>query len=107
MSQSELEDRLAFHIKATGLPKPEREFMFATGIGRKWRADFAFPDRKLLVEIEGGSWVNGAHSRGLHFQSDCDKYNHAVMLGWKVLRFTTDDVTHGRAIAMLERVFKG
>ena len=51
MSQSELEELLAFQMRAAGLPEPEREYRFHEK--RRYRADFAWPDHRLLVEGEG------------------------------------------------------
>jgi very-short-patch-repair endonuclease len=59
---------------------------------RMWRFDFAFEEQKIAIELEGGIWNNGAHTRGSHFNSDCEKYNEATILGWKVLRYTTDTI---------------
>ena len=55
-----------------------------------WRFDFAWPNEKVAVELEGGTWIKGAHTRGNHYRSDCEKYNFAQISGWKVLRFTGD-----------------
>lgn len=44
------------------------------------------------IEIEGGTWINGAHSRGGHYASDCEKYNEAALLGWVIFRVTSDMV---------------
>src|SRR3954447_24495574 len=84
---SELEELLAFQLRTAGVETPEREHKFC--LDRKWRFDFAWPDRMIAVEVEGGSWVKGAHNRGLHFESDCEKYNEAALSGWTVLRFNT------------------
>ena len=54
---------------------------------RKWRFDFAWPDQKLAVEVEGGAFSGGRHTRGIGFVKDCEKYNAAVLAGWRVLRF--------------------
>jgi very-short-patch-repair endonuclease len=94
---SALEDLLLLQLRQQRLPLPEREYRFHET--RKWRFDFAWPDRMLAVEVEGGTWVKGAHSRGKHYESDCIKYNTAALLGWRVLRFTTDMVRDGRAHA--------
>ncbi len=75
---------------------PVREFRFHHI--RKWRFDFAFFPQKIAVEIEGGVWSGGAHTRGAHFESDAEKYNTATKMGWRVMRFSTDMVIRGDAI---------
>ena len=54
---------------------------------RKWKFDFANPELKIAVEQEGGVWIRGRHNRGTGFLNDIEKYNTAVLLGWKVLRY--------------------
>ena len=88
------EEAFALHCKAEGL-SPHREFPFCS---RKWRFDFAFQHEKIAVEIEGGIWSGGAHTRGKHFESDAEKYNLAVKMGWRVLRYSTEMVLRGDAI---------
>lgn len=72
---------------------------------RKWRFDVVamFTDTKYAFEIEGGIWNNGAHVRGKHFLSDAEKYNTAAALGWKVFRFTPEQILKGQAKAFIER----
>lgn len=53
---------------------------------RQWRFDFAWPDVGVCVEIEGGVFSNGRHTRGGGFMADCEKYNRALMQGWQVIR---------------------
>lgn len=65
---------------------------------RKWMFDFAIPSAMLAVEVEGATWVNGGHNRGKGYEDNCRKYNAAVKMGWKVLRFTTDMVFSLEAI---------
>lgn len=61
---------------------------------RKWRFDFVLLPltRKIAIEIEGGIFNNGRHTRGKGFETDAMKYNAAVMLGWRVLRYSTAQV---------------
>lgn len=54
---------------------------------RKWRFDFADPDNKVAVEIDGGVFSGGRHTRGSGFRADCEKINAAAVLGWRVLRY--------------------
>jgi very-short-patch-repair endonuclease len=91
------EDTFEFHCKALGIAV-EREFRFDPS--RKWRADFRA--NEFLIEIEGGTWNGGRHNRGAGFEKDCEKYNQAAVLGFKVLRFTTGMVKSGEAIKVLQ-----
>lgn len=56
---------------------------------RKWRFDRAWPEQRVAVELEGGVWSNGRHTRPAGYEADCAKYNAATALGWRVFRFTT------------------
>ena len=69
---------------------------------RLWRFDFLILAHRVAIEIEGGIWSQGRHTRGKGYQGDLDKYNHATMLGYRVLRFSTEDVMRGRARAFLK-----
>lgn len=66
--------------------------------GRAWRLDLAWPEVKVAVECEGGTWSGGRHTRGAGFAEDCSKYNAAVVAGWRVLRFTGEQIESGEAI---------
>jgi very-short-patch-repair endonuclease len=68
--------------------KPEHIFF----PGRKWRIDFAIVYLKIGIEIEGGVWSGGRHTRGKGFIDDMEKYNAAATLGWVILRFTPQDL---------------
>lgn len=80
----------------------ERELKFYGT--RRWKFDFALPDRMTAIEIEGGAFTRGRHTRGVGFIKDMEKYNHAALLGWKVLRFTPQQVLSGEAIAFIKQV---
>ena len=47
----------------------------------------------MLIEIEGGIWVNGRHNRAAGFNADLEKYMEAGLAGWRVLRFGPDQIT--------------
>ena len=55
---------------------------------RKWRFDFAASVAMVALEVEGGAWSHGRHTRGLGFISDMRKYNAAVGMGWRLIRVT-------------------
>lgn len=111
---SAAEETLALQLKAAG-HKCEREYMFAKDIGRRWRADFAFPYIGLLVEVEGitrfgknkdGSMRLGRHQTAKGYEKDCEKYNAAALLGWRVLRFTPQMVSKGEALRAIEELLE-
>jgi len=101
---SAIEEMFAMHAKASRLPEPEREHRFAPP--RRWRFDFAWPARMIAVEIEGGVWTGGRHTRGTGFEADAEKYNTAALMGWKVFRFTGGMVKSGAAIATVIEAMK-
>lgn len=99
---SALEELLSMHIRAAKLPAPVREFRFDPV--RKWRFDFAWPDALVAAEVEGGIWNGGRHTRGAGFEADTEKYNAAVLAGWRVLRFTDHAIKAGTALAAIEAI---
>jgi very-short-patch-repair endonuclease len=98
------EETFLLHCRAYKL-EPVREHRFCE---RGWRFDFAWPDKKIAVEVEGGTqWGKSRHSFGAGFERDVCKYNRAAVLGWIVLRFSTRMVTSGEAINELLEVLHG
>lgn len=90
---------------ADKLPPFEREYRF--DMERRFRFDFAWPDLKVAVEIDGGIFNGGAHSNPLNILRDMTKNNLAVANGWKVLRYTPSDVKCGLAIAGVKALIEG
>ncbi len=90
------EELFAVHVRANGLPVPEREARLHPT--RKWRVDYAWRDALLVVEIEGGVYVRGRHTQGAGYESDCEKYDELTLLGYRILRFTPRMVKSGYAI---------
>lgn len=68
----------------------EREYQFLPD--RKFRFDFAWPGPRVAVEMEGGIWIRGGHTRGGGYRKNCEKYNLAAINGWRVLRYTVNDL---------------
>ncbi|WP_244875256.1 endonuclease domain-containing protein [Vibrio litoralis] len=103
-SRSALEVEMINHIRALKLPMPVEEFRFHPE--RKWRFDFAYPNHKVAIEVEGGTWSGGRHTRGSGYEKDCEKYNAASLLGWSVYRFTSTMIKRGEAINTIEKSLK-
>src|SRR5580698_10131435 len=100
---SQLEETLALHLMAAGLwPRCVREFRFAPP--RRFRADFAFPHKMILIECEGGVWRGGRHTRGTGFTMDCEKQSLAAEMGYRVFKYTLAQIMSGAAIQQIERV---
>ena len=103
------EKLLAFQIEAVGLPMPFPQYHFAETVGRKFKADFAWPaaEYRFLVEVQGGIWRRGggAHSHPTNIERDIERQRIASLLGWFLVPVTTDEVKQGVAIAALERLF--
>jgi len=55
---------------------------------RKWRFDFAIPQIKMAIEVEGGIYTRGRHLRPTGFLRDMEKYNTASLMGWTLFRTT-------------------
>jgi very-short-patch-repair endonuclease len=98
---SALEEALMQQIRALKLDGFVREF---TPIkGRRWRVDFAHAEKRIAVEVEGGTWSGGRHTRGKGFEQDCEKYAALTLDGWRVLRVTGKHIKSGEAVAWIER----
>jgi very-short-patch-repair endonuclease len=98
---SEGEAKLASDLKALRISF-EQEYKFHPK--RQWRADFHITGTKILVEVEGGIWTGGRHTRGKGFIHDMEKYNAATVLGYQVLRFSTEQVKSGLAVRQIEKM---
>lgn len=95
---------LATHLRACKIGF-EQEYKFHPT--RKWRADFLITGTKILIEVEGGIWSGGRHTRGKGYLGDMEKYNSAAMMGFTVLRFSTEQVKSGMALKQIELLIKG
>lgn len=74
--------------KQSGLPAPTPEYQFAKDAKRRWRIDYYFEheDRKVALEVEGGIWTKGRHTRSTGFVKDMDKYNEMAKRGILLIR---------------------
>lgn len=75
---------------ATHLPQPLTEHRFHPR--RLWKMDYAWPAQRLFLEVEGGVWINGAHTRASGFVRNLEKYNTAAAMGWRLIRCQPRDL---------------
>jgi very-short-patch-repair endonuclease len=87
-------------IAALQLPQPTPEYRFHPV--RQWRFDVAFLPHLVAVEVDGGGFVAGRHSRGVGMERDAEKFAEALLLGWRILRVTPKQVTSGQAVRWIE-----
>lgn len=89
------EETLALHLQANKLSFEREVCLFPA---RRWRVDFLLREFNLVIEVEGGTWKAGRHQRPEGFAMDCTKYNTLTVLGYSLLRYTTEMVERGDAI---------
>jgi very-short-patch-repair endonuclease len=87
-------------LKQLGFPDPIAEYKFHPV--RRWRLDYAFPEVKLAIELEGGCWIGGRHTSGMGFVKDMQKYNALTEMGWYLLRYEPKKIDYEQ----IQRVYK-
>lgn len=74
---------------------------------RKWRIDVAFVAEKLAVEIDGGVFSQGRHTRGAGVVKDMEKLAALAAAGWRVIRCTPQHVNDGTALTWISAALEG
>jgi very-short-patch-repair endonuclease len=59
---------------------------------RKWRFDYACPELKIAIEVDGGVFTGGRHSGGVGQVKDMEKMNHAASMQWLVFHAIPDEM---------------
>lgn len=83
-----------------------REFKFHHK--RRWRLDFACPQERLAIEVQGLLWGGrqGGHQRPKGVERDCEKQAHAMMLGWRVLPIAPKHIRSGEAYTWIKNLMR-
>lgn len=87
--------------KAHGLYVPTPEFEFCPD--RKWRFDWCWIANGVALEIQGGLFTKGRHTRGAALVNEYEKINEAQIMGYKVLLVTPQQVESGEAFELVKR----
>lgn len=115
---TDLEQNFLFQVRAAGWPTPEYNQRLVPR--RRYQCDFVWRDYQLVVEVEGGTHARrgakrcpacgqtptGRHTTAKGYAEDCRKYNALALLGYRVLRFTTEMIRSGEALGVLERALR-
>lgn len=56
---------------------------------KRYRLDFAHPNSRTGIEIQGGVYMRGRHVTGSGYERDCRKYNLAYTSGWTIFLLTS------------------
>jgi hypothetical protein len=89
VSESALETRLHALISRAGLPLPTAQFRPPWLKSVNGRVDLAYVDERLIVEGDSRRF----HGTPESFQADRHRDNLAQLAGWRILRFTWEDIT--------------
>ncbi len=68
----------------------KKEYKFSDG--RRFRFDY-YHIEGVAVELEGGVWSKGRHTRPTGFLNDMEKYNLAASMGILVFRVPSHDIS--------------
>jgi hypothetical protein len=98
---SEIADLLSFQLRAAKI-EHKREVCLIPG--RKYRSDIVAGN--LAIECDGATWIGGRHSRGYGIETDCEKQNLLVAIGYIPMRVTRKQVNDGRALQWIERALR-
>jgi len=90
--------------RLAGLPEPMAEYRFHET--RKWRIDWCFVAEKIALEVEGGMFIAGRHSRGAGAVKDMEKYNTLACMGYRLIRVTPKQIANGEALNWVDRILR-
>jgi very-short-patch-repair endonuclease len=93
------ETLMAQHLTELGL-KFRQQVKFCDT--RRWKLDFLLGENGIAIEVDG--YFKGRHGAG--WGSDNEKANWATSMGYRVLRFSTQEVKTGKAKEFLKQWFK-
>lgn len=89
LSGSVLESMLRVILLSAGLPAPQSQFEISNEFGRFLaRVDFCWVSERLVVEADGFAF----HCDRAAYRGDRIRMNELERMGWRVLRFTWEDV---------------
>ncbi len=112
MPRTELEDELARQLD---LAKIEYIREYQAIQGRRFRWDFYFPvdcwiiglpTTPILLEVQGGLWIKGAHSTGTGIERDMEKLNTATINGFRLLQVSGKHIKSGEALRWVQEAVK-
>ena len=86
------------------IPPPCFEHRFCPG--RKWRIDIAWPEKKVALEVQGGIWIFGRHSRGAAMLKEWEKLTTLAAMGWRVLYCQPKDIYAPELVVFIKQALE-
>lgn len=106
MSKTDYKEEFLNQLRIARLPAPETEVRFHET--RRWRFDYAWPDRKIAVEYQGGIFYGGIGHNGIKGANrDCRKFSAATALGWRLFLINAEMVRDGSAFGFIQDALNG
>jgi hypothetical protein len=104
--KTEIKDMFTMLMEKEGIPCWP-EFLFMPD--RKYAMDYAWPEYKLCLEVEGGIHLKGnsGHSSGVGIKRDMDKISMSASLGWRTLRVTPSDLFTIKTLDLIKKSIFG
>ena len=91
--ESVMEEKMIRLLSTSDLPMPTVQMPLPWRGLAKGRVDFAYEDARVVIECDGRRW----HTTMEAFETDRRRDNLAQLNGWRVLRFTWNDLTEAPA----------
>lgn len=105
MADSKLEREFDAYARSLDLPEAVKQYRFSPS--RRFKFDRCYMDQKVAIELDGGVYSGGAHVRGKGYESNREKDNLAIELGWVVLHYTSKQLRSDPVgvVEQIKRVF--
>jgi hypothetical protein len=89
-AESPLESRTAMILRSSGLPLPTPQFEVFDGATFVGRVDFAWPDHRVVLEVDGFS----VHGDRQAWDRDLERRSRLATAGWRVHHVTHSRLAH-------------
>lgn len=101
--KKDLEGPFALMLRAHGIGGFIRGYRFHPV--RKWAMDFAWPDRRFAVEVDGAVFAAAryGHTSATGIRRDYERDAAALALGWVVFRITSEMIERQDTIDIVRR----
>lgn len=91
-------------LESVGLPRPIKEVVMIKG--RRYRVDYAWPDIRLGVEIQGGVFTRGAHGSVYGILQGYKKANDAAANGWSLMYFLPSEMLKTDTLTSIKKAYE-